>query len=526
MAGTLSGIKDYLGRLIKQKQLTEEQAAPTPSGPRALHSETVIAGLTPSKLGAIFKSSAEGNNTEMLALAAEMEEREPHYASVLQTRKLAVLALDAVVIAASDDAKDVEIADAIRALMTTPAMDGLKLDMLDGLGKGYSVVETIWQPGKKWMPIAFTWRDPLHFQFGPDGRELRLRKEGSKDGEELYPGKFVCHVPKLKSGLPSRAGLGRLAAWSFMIKSFGLKDWAEFCEAYGKPLRIGTFDANATPKQKAALLRALRSIGRDFAAIVPEGMNIRFETSAARAGGGLFHELLKYIDEQLSKAILGQTMTTDNGSSKAQAEVHNEVRKDIVKADAKQLAATLNRDLVRIFVDVNFGPQEHYPVVTFPVPDEEDTTALVGNVAALMPFGFEVEASVMGDRLGLPDPADGYSQPVLRQPPATAPGKAENTRRPCPSCGKAHNRIGDLDAEDDIDAIAAIALDGWEEQLDPLLAPIRKAANSVSTYDEFEALLPDIIGEQDVSAFAIAMTKAMFKAYGLGGVSDDPDAQA
>nr|WP_284521082.1 DUF935 family protein [Shigella boydii] len=47
-------------------------------------------------------------------------------------------------------------------------------------------------------------------------------------------------------------------------------------------------------------------------------------------------------DAQISKAVLGQTMTTDNGSSRSQADVHNQVRMDIVRWDARQLANTLN----------------------------------------------------------------------------------------------------------------------------------------------------------------------------------------
>ena len=67
--------------------------------------------------------------------------------------------------------------------------------------------------------------------------------------------------------------------------------------------------------------------------------------------------LAEWLDRQTSKAVLGQTMTTDDGSSQAQATVHNEVRHDILKSDARQLANTLNRDLIQPYVDLNFGPQ-------------------------------------------------------------------------------------------------------------------------------------------------------------------------
>ncbi len=61
-------------------------------------------------------------------------------------------------------------------------------------------------------------------------------------------------------------------------------------------------------------------------------------------------------------------MTADDGSSNAQAQVHNDVRVDILEADAKALANTLNRDLLRPYIDLNFGPQADYPRIELEVP--------------------------------------------------------------------------------------------------------------------------------------------------------------
>ena len=58
----------------------------------------------------------------------------------------------------------------------------------------------------------------------------------------------------------------------------------------------------------------------------------------------------------MSKVVLGQTMTDENGGSLAQAMVHNQIRIDILQDDARQLANTINRDLIAPFVALNFGP--------------------------------------------------------------------------------------------------------------------------------------------------------------------------
>ena len=73
-----------------------------------------------------------------------MEERDPHYSTQLRTRKLAVTGLVPTVEAASDDKKDQALADAVRELIRAPQFSDCLFDLQDGLGKGYSVIEIIW----------------------------------------------------------------------------------------------------------------------------------------------------------------------------------------------------------------------------------------------------------------------------------------------------------------------------------------------------------------------------------------------
>ncbi|MFR3751469.1 MAG: DUF935 family protein [Enterocloster sp.] len=37
----------------------------------------------------------------------------------------------------------------------------------------------------------------------------------------------------------------------YLFKNYDLKDWVSFCEVYGMPLRLGTYDATASEKDKA-----------------------------------------------------------------------------------------------------------------------------------------------------------------------------------------------------------------------------------------------------------------------------------
>lgn len=344
------------------KELTQEIATVTQIR-NVWGANSIANGLTPQRLAGILSCANSGDLDAYLTLAEEMEERETHYSSVLRTRKLAVSSLTPTI---EYSGKSEQIAESVRNLITTPEFNDLLYDLLDGLGKGFSVAEIMWQKGKFWKPKSYVWRDPRFFMFHQDKpEELRLIDESSLDkGVELPEYKFIVHKPKLKSGLTMRGGLARLVAFSYVCKSYSTKDWLAFAEIYGIPMRIGKYGKTATEKDIRVLKRAVQELGTDGSGVIPESMLIEFlQVSQAAGGSEIFARLVEWIDRQVSKAVLGQTMTVDDGSSQAQAKVHNEVRQDIIESDAKQLANTINRDLIRPFVDINFGVQDVYPNV-------------------------------------------------------------------------------------------------------------------------------------------------------------------
>ena len=85
---------------------------------------------------------------------------------------------------------------------------------------------------------------------------------------------------------------------------------------------------------------------------IQQACRLSFQEVTRGAGNDVFERLARWVDEQTSKAVLGQTMTSDNGSSQAQANVHNDVRHDIAVSDARSLTGSLNRDLVMPYVDL------------------------------------------------------------------------------------------------------------------------------------------------------------------------------
>lgn len=519
-----SVILDAQGRPIHKTELLQELVQASTTGVyQAWTAESVSATLDPARLRSILNAAAQGDHYSYLTLAEEMEEKDPHYAAVLGTRKRAVSGLPVAVVAASDDERDEQLAEAVRELVEAPEFSDMQDDLLDAIGKGFSVAEPIWQliGGQLW-PMRYEHRDPRWFQFDKvTGQRLQLRSEGG-DGLEIPAGKLIIHKPRLKSGLPIRGGVARLVAVSFMCKAFGLKDWMRFAELFGIPLRIGRYGPGAKPDDIAVLRRAVSQLAADAAAVMPEGMKIEFQEIANAAGGAeLFERLAEWLDKQISKAVLGQTMTTDDGSSQSQANVHNEVRLDILRADAKQLAATLNRDLVRTFIDLNFGPQDRYPRIVLQVTEAEDLKALADALGPFIDRGLRVEESAILDKFGLAAPEAGAA--ILRPQHAAQPLPALNhEHKPCAcsACGERKALNAEQQARDELDELVADELSEWVPVMKPVLDPVQALAQKAETFDDFKAGLAGLLDQMDDSTLIERLALAAFKARAKGDVSD------
>lgn len=506
-----SRIVDINGTPLEYDVLTREVADAQVTGLRNIWGHGSVAShLNPVRLSDILTRAANHDHHDFLTLAEELEERDLHYAGVLGSRKRAITGLSGEITPASDSAADVALADEVRQLIVASDFGNMLADALDGLGKGYSVNEIQWdQSAKQWQPQTYIWRDPRFFNYDRQtGRKLLLITDDSPMGRELWPYKFIQHVPRLKSGIPIRGALARMVAVAYMCKGIALADWMTFAELFGMPIRVGKYGRNVTPAEKNTLRNALANIGTDAAAMIPEGMAIEFiERKGGTGGDQLYQGLCEFLDKQISKGVLGQTMTTDDGASLSQAQVHNDVRMDILEADAKQLADTINRDLIIPYIMLNHGPQKAYPRVTLPIPDAEDLAALTNALEKLVPLGWNVPTAVVHEKFAIRAAMKG--EEVLKPAASAAPElPALNQQR------VALNRETASDLENWLQEIDASS--EWEAQMQPMLDPVLELARTANSADEFIQALPALLDQMDSTELVRSLAISMFKARGLG----------
>lgn len=524
--------------------LTAEIASPTVTGVRQVIGSDPSIGLTPQRLAQLLRAAEEGEAEEYLALAERMEEKDLHYASVLGTRKRAVSQLDVVVEAASEDANDQANAELVRKWIARDALEDELFGVLDAIGKGFSVTELVWETSEKdWQPKRLCLVDPRFFQIDRnDGRTLRLREQGTYT--DLPPYKFMVHTHQAKSGLPIRGGLARIAAWAYLFKNYALKDWVAFAEIYGQPMRVGKYPLSATADDRHTLLRAVSQIGSDAAAIIPEGMVIDFvRAEGASANAGIYKELCEFLDKQVSKGVLGQTLTTEVGSdggARALGDVHNQVRGDIRGSDKKQLGATLTEQLARPLVELNRGPQKAYPRIKLMDPEFHDPEKVLKVAGEAAKLGLRISKQDVLKKMGLkeaaPDeeaidapapppalvdpaaaPKPGMPKPGIL-PAGTKPPKPANDDTPAERARKAAAARAlaaaspAAEANDAIEGLVESMLDEWQPVMAPIVDPVMAVLAQCTSIEEFRRRLPEAVDAMDTEALQDLLTRGAFAA--------------
>ncbi len=534
---------------IQASKLLKLQGEPKVGSIRSPHREGVADTLTPQRMASIMRRADTGDTTAYLTLSQEMEERDPHYRSVLHTRKMAVSGIVPQLVLPDDSADMKRIGEAIERRITTAAhFESLVYDLLDGLGKGFSCVETEWQRDPaEWWPLAYHFVEQRHFCFDRDTlstpllRTDRIDAGGGEEGDPLRPFGWIVHKPKLASGIPIRTGLARTVAVCYMAKRWTAADWMAFLDIYGVPIRLGKYPASMAEK-KSLLLKAVRSIGSDAAAVIPQEMEIELIETKGSANATAFRETIEYWDKQTSKCVLGQTMSSDDGASLAQSKTHEHVRFDIRDADGRSVSATINEQLIKPFVLLNFGIRPVYPTVRLFQRKPEELVPLMQSTKTFVDLGGKVQASEVRDRLGYAEPEEGAEllQPAAK--PAAPPGAPKDTDPEKPGADgqvdpaedddeieqegerKELHSMGASAPYDAVDETVEEALRDWRKLEKPNVGRLIKAIQDAESYEEARQLLAELARDEgdvlDIGAVVVSLARSCFKLRGVGDATD------
>lgn len=340
--------------------------------------------ITMEDLVSILLAAELGQTATLQDLYDDAVERDTHLATVYERRRTNIAGRELYFrtpdgLEADDDAvANVKLAETALAQFESPS--GLVLDMTDGIGRGWSVEELDWGTTTEgyWIPRRAHWihanriawdtsvMEPRRYDAGVD-KFPGTKFEDVKGG----PDGFVFHSPRLQGVYPPRRGILRSCMWLVLVKRYGIRWWTVGLERFGIP-GLWAEILEGDDELKADAEDFLRKLSADWIAVATKGFQVHQIEASGKFDGGAHEKLARFVDEQTSKRVLGQTLTTDAptlGGSRAQGDVHSSRELALERWDGIQLAEDFRRDFLRPLVKYN-RPGTPVPLACFDVPDE------------------------------------------------------------------------------------------------------------------------------------------------------------
>ncbi|MCC6483813.1 MAG: DUF935 family protein [Armatimonadetes bacterium] len=286
-------------------------------------------------------------------------------AAALVTKKFAALSGGWRVTPASERREDVQAAQFChRALeeMKGTVEDAL-YGVLDALAKGYSVAEMNFaRVGDRVGLASIKQKDPALFEFETDEylNITALVRIGT-DGDEprkLPVEKFIIYTYMPTYADPRGRSDLRSCYRHWWTKDVILRFFASYLERFGSPVVKGTYRRGATRAQQEDLLRILDRIQQETAIVIPEDVTVDLLQAGLQGEKG-FLEAIAYHDRQMAKAILGETLTQEEGlrtGALALAKVHQDTLKLRLQKIKRDLEETVAREqILRPLTRLNFA---------------------------------------------------------------------------------------------------------------------------------------------------------------------------
>jgi hypothetical protein len=456
--------------------------------------------------------------------------RDDQVASVWDQRRLSLTSCDTVVEAGADDPVGQRAAVELEAEIKAMAWDDITDKMLFSRFYGWGVAEVIWRPnGQRVSFDRIVVRDRARFRFDIN-RNLYLWT--MRGGWELMPDRKFWSITTGADNHDEPYGLGLAHAlyWPVFFKRNDVKFWLMFLEKFGMPTAMakvpaGMINDTATVNKAVAMLQ---QIATDAGVVVPDNVVVEL-LEAARTGSADYGGMFDAMNAAISKIVVGQTMTTDDGASLAQGKVHEKVAQKIVEADADLLAESFNNGPVKWWTEWNF-PTAVPPKVYRLTETPEDLNGRAERDTKIHAMGFEPTEEYITETYGegwqksqTTDPfammANAMARPaapIAGEPEDDAdPGQDFNERD---SVALAAMRAARRTDQQAMFNAARVFAEDYKTLTGKRIDQLLKAAEFSEDPDTFERRLAEILAEPPPEATTKKLSRGMLFAGLLGAL--------
>jgi phage gp29-like protein len=373
--------------------------------------------LTPVEVSAIIREADTGRTARLCDLANEARQKDCHLQSILATSEESIAGLEWT-LELPDDAllREKKAAEWVeQQLRSCRAFSRFLAHQAGAVYYGHAVSEILWaKVAGKLAPVELCAIAPRRFLYDETGGRLHWWDESGVapypgvDIRAKHPNKFVVSQPRVNGDVQCREGLVRVLMWAALFRNWAISDWLKLGEIAWKPWRWGKYSKDQSGDDEInALIATLDDMASTGVAAFPQSTDIMIEWPKGQTPtGGMHRELFTTVGSEMSKAVLGQTLTTEQGDRGARSlgEVHDNVRRDLRENRACSVAEDVQRDLVEAMYRLNFSEGIRPGRFTFLTEDATDLVAFATAIEKLAKAGLRMPAQWARDEIGCPEP--------------------------------------------------------------------------------------------------------------------------
>lgn len=399
-------------------------------------------GLTPLDVSEILRRADGGQPYRLIDLWNESRQKDGHLQGICSTRDQAVALIDLDFVEPKDATRKEKKATELCRRITDDFRNWPTLieHLTSAYVPGHATSLVRWDKTGDGLllPAEATTVHARDFFFRQEDGGLRYGKRiGDTVGVDLLadnPGRVVQVQRRIVGDVPAREGLIRVLVWSALFRNWNLRDWMALGEIGWKPWRIAQYERNATPQDIDDLVAALELVGSKGVAAIPKNAQLQVEwpkgTGSGTAAPSVHRELFDTLGREQSKAVLGQTTTTEPGPNgdRASTETRDQVRKDYLEADCRAVAAALRYHLFMPAVAVNIGSDVRVAAAVFQTEEGADQKDFSIAVKNLRDAGLRIPAAWVRDTMQMPEPTS--TDEILELAQAPTPGGNPNAEDP------------------------------------------------------------------------------------------------
>jgi len=398
---------------------------------------------------------------------------------------------------------------------------------------GFQVIEAIWQEYQgTLLPIVLDALPAKWFAFDKESH-LLFKSKNNQEGEpveEQNPNKFL--VLRHGASYTNPYGVGGLSRclWPVAFKKGGKKFWMYFIEKYGMPWTIIKVPSNTPDDVRIALLEMGKRMIQDAVSVINDTDQMEYKESASKgASADLYLGFLKYCDAEISKAIVGQTATTEGTAGNLGSEAE---RGDVLVRGIISAASLIEEAINTIFgwIAQVHGGTDLVPEAKFYSRDEvQKSRAERDNL--LIGMGLKLTSRYFADKYYIEEEyiaVDDLDTPVKAETPdavaePNVQSKQNGTDGAQPDTNDGLQDTG-LNAEDggagfaegipDEDAldllVQSFSNEEYQGSVETLLKPVLDLIQNAKSYSEVEKKLAPLYPKMDADELQSTIGKLMF----------------